>query len=702
MANLEAYLEAERRGILPQEKVMLLQEARNRGLISSPEQMNPYLRGAERGLRTSAIGAASMGDVFALPGQIAAAGAEELGYPETAQGIRQYAGTPLSQSTKAVIDQATQNKLQPQNAAERIVDTGGEFAAGGGALSKVVSKVPSLASNPLAQFKLKDFIASGAAGAGYQGVGELGGNEAMKLAASLVTPMAVLSAPAITGATKETLTNMGNVLNKNKIPQRAGQELYDTLDSKMLTGNLPIAAQQLPEETLRRGQEALARTPEAEQLALQKLQQSEAQRRGAIPIKGVMGEAEATKKTAENIKDSLEEARKTVTKPIYKEAFETADKFDVPENYYQTKITGKDDFTGLPIEGKFKNPAISKLESSDAFREAKASVLDRAQPEDMRRGYYDPENDIMSSQMLNDIHSELRGYASSAERSIAETGAKDARSYTRAANQTINVLKSGMPEAKFAQREKASGLYQQFSKKIENIFGANDKGLVGNLLKFDELDAQSTEKVVNQMNALFQKEPQKILDVKNTFKEFGQEGQFNKAFGAYLQYAADKLPANKTLYDYFAKNKQQARQFYLSLPKGQQKNAQEVIRMGHNLNIMRNKAFDQKVGAGEAIRVAGQLVAPQAGGFMQTMGNLFNKYSGKNAIDKEIINILYDPNRSKEFLSNVGKYKTAAEKQNYLVKYLLNYGQDLGTTMDRVGIQTLMRSGPSQNNQNGN
>lgn len=711
-SRLDLYLEAERRGILPQDKAVLLQEARNRGLIAPlGEDMNPLTRVAGRVGRTSAAGVASIPDlahtVINRPVYDAAAYvADQLGAPQTAARYREIAAKNPSEEIKRAIDSQTDNKLKPRNGLERIADTAGEFVVGGGGLANIAGKVPALADSALAQFGLRDLAAAAASGGAYQGAEELGGNEYVKLAAAAAAPVATLSAaPVAIGATRS-VKNIINNFGKSGIPQRAEQELLKTLAAQPISGNVPLGAQQLPDATLQRGQEAISRTPEAEQLAIQKLQQTEKQKRGAISIKGVMGEAESTKTSAETIKDSLDEARKAVTKPLYKEAFQTNDVFDASNHYKIVPETppvyepnaGMLIKTGSPARVE-KSPGLAKLESSDAFREAKNAVLDRASPEDIARGYYRPKEDIMSSQMLNDIHSELRNYASSAERSISEGAAKDSRSYTRAANQTYNVLKAGMPEAKFAQREKASALYQGFSKKIESIFGSNDRGLVGNLLKFDELDAQSTEKVINQMNALFQKEPQKILDVKNTFKEFGQEKQFDKAFSAYLQYNTDKLPAGKTLYDYFSKNKLQARQFYSSLPKGQQANAKEVIRLGRNLDIMRNKAFEQKVGMGDAVQAAGRLAAPKTGGMAQIATNFYNKYSGKNAIDKEIINILFDKQRSKEFLSNMNQLKTDAEKQKYLMDYFMKYGnyqKSLDAATVRTGAQAISREDKDQ------
>lgn len=113
----------------------------------TPPTMNPILRTIGQAGRTISGAAASLPDTALLiPKTLAAggeyiaekAGLEGTGLEKTLQKIRT---TPsMNESVKGIIDQATNNQLQPRGLAENLIMGGGELAFSGGALNSTLNK----------------------------------------------------------------------------------------------------------------------------------------------------------------------------------------------------------------------------------------------------------------------------------------------------------------------------------------------------------------------------------------------------------------------------------------------------------------------------------------------------------------------------------------------------------------------------------
>lgn len=218
MANMEYFLEAERRGILPPEKAAILNEARRRGLVpldmgalteqvpvmdrppieqpaqeqAPQEQMNPLLRTLGRAGRNVAAGVGGALDVPLLIPKTAAgiaefgmekAGMEGSPFEVFANKIRT---TPSVRDTAlSVIDNATGGQLKPQGAMEGVTDFAFEMAAPTMAATKLPALVnavmdPMQAMAPKASFlqpngKLTSDDIARQANAAYKRAEDLGG-----------------------------------------------------------------------------------------------------------------------------------------------------------------------------------------------------------------------------------------------------------------------------------------------------------------------------------------------------------------------------------------------------------------------------------------------------------------------------------------------------------------------------------------------
>jgi hypothetical protein len=178
-SKLELMLEAERRGILPEDKKALLTEARSRGLIPGIEtetpkkpdnpaldNMNAYdaakeyvVRPLARAGKSVLQGMVSIPELASQPlGQALDYGASKLGYNTN------FGASPSAQLGN-IIDQQTGGMTSPRGASERVIDAASQTLSGGGigTLAKAGSVISKLSPK-----NTRELIAFGTSGAGAQ------------------------------------------------------------------------------------------------------------------------------------------------------------------------------------------------------------------------------------------------------------------------------------------------------------------------------------------------------------------------------------------------------------------------------------------------------------------------------------------------------------------------------------------------------
>jgi len=186
MPNWEAYREAYQRGILPEDKKMLYEEAIKRGLVSQPETAEQFEQPQQSGfLRGMGIGTAAVAQgVAAIPLLVGDAANEIINYG--IKGINYLAGTKIKQlkpSSQAFRDILTEIGLpEPQTGGERLmsdITRGGAEAmtmtGGAGLVTKGgAGLMRTLAESPIRQ-TIQGITAGGASGIAREaGAGPIG------------------------------------------------------------------------------------------------------------------------------------------------------------------------------------------------------------------------------------------------------------------------------------------------------------------------------------------------------------------------------------------------------------------------------------------------------------------------------------------------------------------------------------------------
>lgn len=205
--RLQLMIEADRRGLLPPEKKVLLDEAIKRGLTTAPVQEKPAAVSVGEQLReiprqvglTARYGIEGVGDVVGIGSEpirvLMNRGLDVVGLPRITGSSRDMAGK--------IAD--LMNLPSPETANERVVGDVARLMAPAGAIAGGSQKLSSLVKSPVAKEVLtqlgsragQQVAAAGGAGAAGGAVREAGGSPGEQFAASLVGGLAAGGAASL-------------------------------------------------------------------------------------------------------------------------------------------------------------------------------------------------------------------------------------------------------------------------------------------------------------------------------------------------------------------------------------------------------------------------------------------------------------------------------------------------------------------------
>lgn len=479
---------------------------------------------------------------------------------------------------------------------------------------------------------------------------ESGGGEGAQFAAGMLAP--------ITGA------KLANVV-KPKVT-KAGEMLAQKFTQAPVTNQAGdiLATTNLPEDVIDIAARSVKRSgSELSDKALKAVKETEA--------KSVMGidsgqEAFNLVKGAKSVKGKMGAERQAAASPYFKQAFvNDKGKFIRPQG--QDAVDEMAKLGGAEVDGAL-------IGGNSLFLEAKKQTLKKAKPEMIEKGY---ENSL---QHLRDIKNELN------EKAITSSVKDPAVSSTfrSLADDVEGIIEKGIPQEGKLALKKANKQWEVFSKKLDSVFGVEQKAKMGQLLNLKEYDAKSQEDVLKKVYSVFESPKMNanlVKQQKKVFDSYGAKDNFTNGWKSFYKQKVNNLGKKTTLRDVVNESENTKQVFQELVPPEFRTKTDKVLNAGDNLYKILEEASKEKgtikekvaqfvargVGAG-----GGQYSARAAGQIgTEALIGLVDKVKNPKKIDEAIIDILFDPQKGKDFLKNFDKLKNNGSREKFIADYII-------------------------------
>lgn len=246
-------------------------------------------------------------------------------------------------------------------------------------------------------------------------------------------------------------------------------------------------------------------------------------------------------------------------------------------------------------------------------------------------------------------------------------------------------LEEQLGEGAVAKYRKANELYTKDMQLANRLFGEDGAAALGIIDDVDVNDARTYEKAKTAINSLFDKsEAKNLLEAKNLMSKYGLDNDFK----VLVRNQVEQKTKNKSLYNVLSKDADFKNKLYTVIGKEDKLALNNITKLGDKLaNVVElnsqkikgaggsfNEIFKRSTGlktSDDVLTEADVSSTSKTGIQTEAVRKFLTYFTNRDNVDKELVDILLDQQRGKQFIEKFNKQKTVPGQYQVIMDTLV-------------------------------